>query len=80
MSDDLRGKSLTPVERQIGLRAASGHRNDEIARELGIDEAVASAHLLRVFRKTGARSSEELAHHLAQSRKRRVETIEGEKR
>jgi len=65
MRDELRGQPLTPIERQIGLRVASGRRRDEIAGEVGLDEATVAAHLLRTYRKTGARSSSELARRLA---------------
>jgi DNA-binding CsgD family transcriptional regulator len=56
---------LTNAEEQVARLASAGLSDEEVAAQLGLTAAVASAHLSQVFRKLGARSRDELAELLA---------------
>jgi DNA-binding CsgD family transcriptional regulator len=47
--------------------AARGHRNDEIASELGLSAKTVEWNLTRIYRKVGVRSRTELANHFQHS-------------
>jgi two-component system response regulator DesR len=50
---------LTPRERQVIAELAEGHRNQIIARRLGISSNTVANHLHHILAKTGARSRTE---------------------
>jgi DNA-binding CsgD family transcriptional regulator len=58
---------LTDGERRIAALAARGHRNDEIASELGLSAKTVEWNLTRIYRKVGVRSRTELANHFQHS-------------
>jgi len=51
---------LSPLERQITNSIVSGHRNSEIAGQIGISEAAVQEHLLAVMNKLNVTSRVEL--------------------
>jgi len=52
---------LTPRERDIMARIATGRRNKEIARDIGVSEATVKIHRASIMHKMGANSAIELA-------------------
>ncbi|HAP77907.1 MAG TPA: helix-turn-helix transcriptional regulator, partial [Acidimicrobiaceae bacterium] len=65
LSADIGPVALTRREREIGLLAAQGLPNREIAERLFISRRTAENHLAKVFDKLGVRSRAELAAVLA---------------
>jgi DNA-binding CsgD family transcriptional regulator len=59
------GAALTPSERRVALLAASGLRNDEIARQLFVTVKAVEWHLSHVYPKLGIRRRAELPVALA---------------
>lgn len=55
---------LTPTEREVAARAASGMTNREVASALVVSERTVEYHLSNVYRKLGIRSRTELARRL----------------
>jgi DNA-binding CsgD family transcriptional regulator len=53
--------SLTPTEERIAGLVAIGHRNDEVAAQLGVRPKTVEWHLSRLYRKLGVRSRTELS-------------------
>jgi DNA-binding CsgD family transcriptional regulator/tetratricopeptide (TPR) repeat protein len=58
-------EALSAREREIGLMAASGRSNLEIARALSISHKTVEKHLATAFRKIGVSSRRELREHLS---------------
>ena len=58
-------KTLTPTERQIADRVASGRSNTEVARELFLSPKTIEWNLSKIYRKLDVRSRAELAAKLA---------------
>ena len=54
---------LTAGERRVVARVAEGHRNDEIAAELGVSSKTVEWHLTNIYRKLRVRNRTELVLH-----------------
>ena len=52
---------LTPRERQVLVRLATGAPNKEIGRELGLADVTIKLHVRQILRKIGARNRSEAA-------------------
>lgn len=62
--------TLTPTELVIADLAARGHRNMEIAHQLGLSPKTVEWSLTSVYRKLGVRSRTELALRVASGERR----------
>jgi DNA-binding CsgD family transcriptional regulator len=60
------GQALSPRERQVAARAASGLTNNEIARELFVSVKTVEKHISAALRKLGLPSRKALANQLAE--------------
>ena len=57
---DVWSKVLPPRESEVTLLVARGLKNKEVALELGLSNGTVKVHLLKIFRKLGAKSRYDL--------------------
>jgi DNA-binding NarL/FixJ family response regulator len=57
---DVWSKVLSTREREVALLVACGLQNKEVALELGLSNGTVKVHLLKIFRKLGAKSRYDL--------------------